>query len=119
MMQDAQDSHVKHALQVRQAMALGDCTEVCRLYSLAPCMGQALLDVCMPKVRLTGLKVMLKACAPSLPVSFIAERLGFVQIASHKAVAPETNSAALPGCSSAVFQGRFFPEVTPQGPSLG
>lgn len=101
---------VKTALQVRQAIALADCTEVCRLYASLQNMGQALLDTLMPKVRLTGLKVLLKSCGPTglMPLKFLAERLGFSSLSQTRSE-PETPS--LPGCSTSRFQGHHYPKV--------
>ena len=114
-MQDAKHPSVSNAMKVRQAITLGDCTQLCQLYSSIPSMGQAIVDLIMPKVRLTGLKVLLKAMGPSpgpLPVSFIAERLGFVSLdTSLSAKALQEGLPTLPGCSASIYQGRHSPQV--------
>ena len=117
MLQDALDVKVRFALQVREAIALCDSTRVSRLYSEAPDMGQALLDIVMPKVRLTGLKVLLKAYLPNLPVKSVAQRLGFTALDDRRQGAPRVApSAALPGCSVNTFKGRYAMQVS--NPSL-
>jgi len=113
--EDAQHPFVRHALQVRQALALGDSMQVCLLYSTAPHMGRALLDIILPKVRFTGLKTFAKAHLPHLPVSVVATRLGFVTKSS--ALAPAAIHPALPafplaGCTKATYRGNFFPQAS-------
>ena len=113
-LQDASHPFVHHALQVRRALALGDCMQVCLLYESAPNMGRALLDMVLPRVRLTGLKVLAKAYLPTLPVSTIASRLGFVPPPSPSSVAhPITlSTSALPGSTKATFAGKHHQGVS-------
>ena len=116
-MQDVLDAKVRYALQVREAIALSDCTRVAQLYSEAPDMSQALLDIIIPKVRLTGLKILLKAHVPHLPVKAVAQRLGFIASAGKRQKGPRlVSAAALPGCSADTFRGRYALHVSPAFP---
>lgn len=112
LIQDFQHPNIAHALKVRQAASLGDFVQVCQLYSSTEYMGQALLDGFMSKVRLTGLKVLLKSCTPSLPVKFVAERLGFVSPLPANGMVEKDSVSLLPGCSR-LYRGRHYEEVRP------
>ena len=113
--QDATHPSVRHALQVRQSLALGDSTLACRLYISAPNMGRALLDILLPKIRFAALRVFAKAYSPAIPTSFIARHLGFVAV--EQISLPQQSAqalyaqAALPGCSRETLSGQFPPQV--------
>ena len=91
--------------------------QVCLLYSSAPNMSRALLDMVLPRLRLIALKTLAKAYMPLLPVSVIASRLAFVK--SHNS--PDSSSSleldtasqkTLPGCTTVSFTGRHAPLVS-------
>lgn len=106
---------VTHALQVRSAVYCDDIPAVFRLYREAPGVARALLDKFLPEFRFRALNILVRAFRPTLPVTFIAELLGF-------SVGPENGTgstplrtqdqaAPLPGCSAAVFRGKYMPKV--------
>ena len=77
-------------------------------------MGRALLDIVLPRLRLTSAKILAKAYLPHLPVSVIATRLAFLKPLETPHCPPEHPSAdleTLPGSTTAAFLGRHAPEV--------
>lgn len=68
---------VVHARAVRRAVMTADYPAFFRLYSNAPHLGKALMDLILPKVRWVALNVLLKAFKTNLPVSFLTTLLGF------------------------------------------
>lgn len=106
---------VTHALQVRSAVYCDDIPAFFRLYRKAPGMGRALLDKYLPEFRFHSLNILVRAFRPTLSVAFVAELLGF-------SVGPEIGTCSaplrmqdqagpLPGCSAAVFHGKYMPKV--------
>ena len=120
--QDATHPSVRHALQVRQSLALGDSTLACRLYISAPNMGRALLDIFLPKIRFAALRVFAKAYSPAIPTGFIARHLSFVAVDQNslpqQSAQESCAQAALPGCSRETFCGQFPPKVRCSDPRL-
>lgn len=109
-LQDAAHPFVRHALQVRRALALGDCMQVCELYRSTPNMGRAIMDTVLPRVRLAAVKILAKAYLPHLPVPVIASRLAFVKSESGPKQTPEmpppsVSALSLPGSTKATFAG--------------
>ncbi|KAK3378709.1 SAC3/GANP/Nin1/mts3/eIF-3 p25 family-domain-containing protein [Lasiosphaeria ovina] len=68
---------IKHALDVRSALALGNYHRFFRLYNDTPNMGAYLLDKFVRRERLAALCNISKAYKPSVPLRFIAEELYF------------------------------------------
>ena len=97
---------VVHARAVRRAVMTADYSTFFRLYSTAPHLGKALMDLILPKVRWVALNVLLKAFKTNLPISFLAPLLGFVpNSSSYKTGVTEESSGALPGCTSGALPG--------------
>jgi hypothetical protein len=71
------DPCITHALKVRVAVADNDYHAFFRLQDACPNLGAYLMDTMIPQVRAIGLKCMLKAYLPTLPVQFILTELGF------------------------------------------
>ena len=117
LVQDAEHPFVRQALQVRRALALGDCMQVCRLYQSTPNMGRALLDAVLPRVRLTALKILAKAYLPHLPLPVLASRLAFLKSESSpeqtlEPSPPSVSSTSLPGSTKTTFAGAHSPQVS-------
>ena len=73
--EDRQDRFIAHALKVRAASAIGDYRAFFKLYREAPGHQQHVMDTCADRERLAGLRVILRAYQPTVPVSFVAEQL--------------------------------------------
>ena len=86
---------------------------MCKLYSNAPNMGRALLDVLFPKLRFGALRSLVQAFKPTLPVAFLARQLGFLAAEGHKQVpaSPSIAGLALPGCTQEVYPGKHAVQV--------
>ncbi|PRP88326.1 hypothetical protein PROFUN_03435 [Planoprotostelium fungivorum] len=67
---------VKHALQMREA-SNGNYHKFFRLLSATPNLGGCLLQKIVPDQRLKGLRAMMKAYRPEVPVSFVSQELGY------------------------------------------
>ncbi len=82
-----------------------------QLYANAPNLGQALIDLYVPRMRFLSLSNMARALGPSLPLSYLTATLGFKSPAkdAHVLLEPEAGGSGYvpPGCSSGVFKGRF------------
>ncbi|KAJ6106980.1 hypothetical protein N7512_010497 [Penicillium capsulatum] len=74
---DKQDPAVKHALNVRSALALGNYHRFFQLYLDTPNMGAYLMDMFVARERLTALAAICKAYKPDVNIRFITEELGF------------------------------------------
>ncbi|KAA8650092.1 hypothetical protein EYZ11_001325 [Aspergillus tanneri] len=74
---DKRDSAVKHALDVRSAIALGNYHRFFQLYLDTPNMGAYLMDMFVDRERLTALAAICKAYKPDVKIRFITEELGF------------------------------------------
>lgn len=88
--------------------------QVCLLYSSAPNMSRALLDMVLPRLQLTALKILAKAYLPNLPIPFIATRLAFLKpthTTDSHTLPLSAGPEALPGCTKASFPGRHAPQV--------
>ncbi|KAF2145266.1 uncharacterized protein K452DRAFT_295783 [Aplosporella prunicola CBS 121167] len=68
---------VKHALDVRSALALGNYHRFFRLYLDTPNMGAYLMDMFVGRERLLALANICKAYKPCVKVRFLTEELGF------------------------------------------
>ncbi|KAJ8765863.1 hypothetical protein K2173_020379 [Erythroxylum novogranatense] len=71
------DQAVKHALAVRAAVTSGNYIKFFRLYKTAPNLNTCLMDLCVEKIRYKAVSCMSRSYRPTLPVSYIAQVLGF------------------------------------------
>ncbi|KAL1962006.1 hypothetical protein VTN77DRAFT_697 [Rasamsonia byssochlamydoides] len=74
---DKSDPAVKHALEVRSALALGNYHRFFQLYLDTPNMGAYLMDMFVDRERLAALACICKAYKPDVKIRFITEELGF------------------------------------------
>ncbi|EPS30752.1 hypothetical protein PDE_05704 [Penicillium oxalicum 114-2] len=74
---DKKSSAVKHALDVRSALALGNYHRFFQLYLDTPNMGAYLMDMFVDRERLTALSSICRAYKPDVKLRFITEELGF------------------------------------------
>ncbi|KAK3672090.1 hypothetical protein LTR78_008060 [Recurvomyces mirabilis] len=74
---DKQKPGVKHALQVRSALASGNYHRFFRLYLSAPFMGGYLLDMIIQRERLAAMAAMCRAYKPDVSLNYLAEELAF------------------------------------------
>jgi hypothetical protein len=68
---------VKHALRVREALALGNYATFFRLHAHTPNMGGYILDMFSNCVRIDAASKILRAYRPTIPVPMLAKQLGF------------------------------------------
>ncbi|GMH13338.1 hypothetical protein Nepgr_015179 [Nepenthes gracilis] len=71
------DEAVKHALAVRAAVTSGNYVLFFRLYKTAPNLNTCLMDLYVEKMRFEAVKCISRAYRPTVPVSYIAQILGF------------------------------------------
>mmetsp|Transcript_5611 Transcript_5611/g.7956 ORF Transcript_5611/g.7956 Transcript_5611/m.7956 type:complete len:617 (-) Transcript_5611:282-2132(-) len=71
-----EDIAVSHALQVRQALSLGNYATFFSLYASVPNMGQYILDTFVDKVRIQAAAKILKAYKLTMPLSSLQRLLG-------------------------------------------
>ncbi|KAL3460516.1 SAC3/GANP/Nin1/mts3/eIF-3 p25 family-domain-containing protein [Aspergillus heterothallicus] len=74
---DKRNHAVKHALDVRSALALGNYHRFFQLYLDTPNMGAYLMDMFVDRERLSALAAICKAYKPDVKIRFITEELGF------------------------------------------
>nr|PNR60376.1 hypothetical protein PHYPA_003169 [Physcomitrium patens] len=72
------DEVVKHALEVRHAVAIGNYTTFFRLYRTAPVLSPCLMDSHAEKMRFEAVKFMTRSYRPTIPVASVARVLGFI-----------------------------------------
>ncbi|XP_010534452.1 PREDICTED: SAC3 family protein A [Tarenaya hassleriana] len=77
-----EDEAVKHALSVRAAVTLGNYVTFFRLYKTAPNMNSCLMDLYVEKMRFKAVNCMARAYRPTVPVSYLAQVLGFTENSS-------------------------------------
>ncbi|OKO99228.1 THP3 -like protein [Penicillium subrubescens] len=75
--EDKKTLAVKHALEVRSALALGNYHRFFQLYLDTPNMGAYLMDMFVDRERLTALATICRAHKPDVNIRFITEELGF------------------------------------------
>ncbi|OOQ88300.1 SAC3/GANP domain protein [Penicillium brasilianum] len=75
--EDKKTNAVKHALEVRSALALGNYHRFFQLYLDTPNMGAYLMDMFVDRERLTALASICRAYKPDVNIRFITEELGF------------------------------------------
>ncbi|KAK6929266.1 SAC3/GANP/THP3, conserved domain, partial [Dillenia turbinata] len=71
------DEAVKHALAVRAAVTSKNYVLFFRLYKTAPNLNACLMDLYVEKIRYEAIKCMSRSYRPTVPVSYIAQVLGF------------------------------------------
>ncbi|KAK9050258.1 hypothetical protein SSX86_030772, partial [Deinandra increscens subsp. villosa] len=71
------DMGVKHALAVRAAVTSGNYVLFFKLYKNAPNLNTCLMDLYVEKMRYAAVKCMSRSYRPTVPVSFVAQVLGF------------------------------------------
>ncbi|KAL8905526.1 MAG: hypothetical protein Q9207_002588 [Kuettlingeria erythrocarpa] len=74
---DKQDPAVKHALDSRSALALGNYHRFFQLYLNTPNMGAYLMDMFAGRERLAALSAICRAYRPDVKLRFATEELGF------------------------------------------
>ncbi|KAL8920422.1 MAG: hypothetical protein Q9172_004512 [Xanthocarpia lactea] len=74
---EKQHSAVKHALDARSALALGNYHRLFQLYLDTPNMGAYLMDMFVGRERLSALSAVCRAYKPDVPLRFVTEELGF------------------------------------------
>ncbi|KAK4188717.1 SAC3/GANP/Nin1/mts3/eIF-3 p25 family-domain-containing protein [Podospora australis] len=74
---EKKDPAIKHALDVRSALALGNYHRFFRLYNETPNMGAYLMDMFVGRERLAALCNLCRAYKPDIPLRFVAEELYF------------------------------------------
>ncbi|XP_054787830.1 SAC3 family protein A isoform X3 [Prosopis cineraria] len=72
-----EDEAVKHALAVRAAVTSGNYVAFFRLYKAAPNLNTCLMDLCVEKMRYKAVTCMCRSYRPTVPVSYVAQVLGF------------------------------------------
>ncbi|KAI0159174.1 SAC3/GANP/Nin1/mts3/eIF-3 p25 family-domain-containing protein [Pestalotiopsis sp. NC0098] len=74
---DKEKPAIKHALNVRSALALGNFHKFFQLYLDTPNMGAYLMDMFVKRERLAALAMMCRAYKPDLKLRFVTEELAF------------------------------------------
>ncbi|GAB0136902.1 hypothetical protein EsDP_00005187 [Epichloe bromicola] len=74
---EKEEKPIKHALQVRSALALGNYHRFFQLYLDTPNMGAYLMDMFVSRERLAALCNICKSYKPDLKLRFITEELAF------------------------------------------
>ncbi|KAF5496051.1 THP3-like protein [Colletotrichum fructicola] len=74
---EKEERPIKHAMQVRSALALGNYHKFFQLYLDTPNMGAYLMDMFVVRERLAALCNICKAYKPDVKLRFITEELGF------------------------------------------
>jgi len=74
---EKEEKAIKHALDVRSALALGNYHRFFRLYLDTPNMGAYLMDMFVVRERLAALSNICKAYKPDVKLRLVTEELGF------------------------------------------
>ncbi|KAI9719945.1 MAG: hypothetical protein M1828_005983 [Chrysothrix sp. TS-e1954] len=74
---DHKEPAVKHALQARSALALGNYHRFFRLYLTTPNMGAYLMDMFIGRERLAAMAQICRLYKPDVPLQFLTEELAF------------------------------------------
>jgi len=74
---EKEEHAIKHALNVRSSLALGNYHRFFRLYLDTPNMGAYLMDMFVVRQRLAALSNVCKAYKPEVKLRFITEELAF------------------------------------------
>ncbi|CAK9155090.1 unnamed protein product [Ilex paraguariensis] len=93
-----QDEAVKHALAVRAAVTSGNYVLFFRLYKTAPNLNTCLMDLYVEKMRYAAVRCMSRSCRPTVPVSYIAQVLGFPTVMPTVDASGEKDTDGLEEC---------------------
>lgn len=93
------DEAVKHALAVRAAVTSGNYVLFFRLYKTAPNLNTCLMDLYVEKMRYSAVKCMSRSYRPTVPVSYIAQLLGFTSSMPTTEMAGAKDSEGLEDCA--------------------
>ncbi|KAG8631998.1 hypothetical protein KVT40_001138 [Elsinoe batatas] len=74
---DKQNPAIKHALEVRSALARGNYHKFFKLYDDPPNMGGYLMDMFVDRERLAAMATICRAYKPDIKVSFLTSELAF------------------------------------------
>ncbi|RMZ92547.1 hypothetical protein DV736_g229, partial [Chaetothyriales sp. CBS 134916] len=74
---DKKEPAIKHALDVRSALALGNYHKFFKLYLAVPGMGAYLMDMFVERERLAALTAISKSYKADVKLRFVTEELGF------------------------------------------
>ncbi|TXG49644.1 hypothetical protein EZV62_025519 [Acer yangbiense] len=94
-----EDKAVKHALAVRAAVTSGNYVLFFRLYKTAPNLNTCLMDLYVEKMRFKAVTCMARSYRPTVPVSYIAQVLGFTSVTPTNEGYDEKDSDGLEECS--------------------
>ncbi|XVF23755.1 hypothetical protein REPUB_Repub13aG0066300 [Reevesia pubescens] len=92
------DKAVKHALAVRAAVTSGNYVMFFRLYKMAPNLNTCLMDLYVEKMRYKAVSCMSRSYRPQVPVSYIAQVLGFSSGMATNEVSDEKDLDGLEDC---------------------
>ncbi|XP_049404917.1 SAC3 family protein A isoform X2 [Solanum stenotomum] len=88
-----QNDAVKHALSVRAAVSTGNYVAYFRLYKTAPNLNTCLMDLYADKMRYAAVRCMSRSNRPTVPVTYIAQVLGFTSVVSTTEESEDTDGA--------------------------
>lgn len=128
--QDCAHPAVAHALKVRQALVFSRFTAFFQLYSTAPNLGRALMDMCFSRIRFAALETLVDAFKNTkVKILYVASVLGFLvrlqpgtrpstptQQMSHLGMRCNGGSGVesvlvMPGCARTLYLGKHAAEV--------
>ncbi|KAJ7976234.1 SAC3 family protein A [Quillaja saponaria] len=89
---------VKHALAVRAAVTSGNYVMFFRLYQTAPNLNTCLMDLYVEKMRYNAVNCMCRSYRPTVPVSYVAQVLGFSAIMAGNGGSDEKDTDAMEEC---------------------
>lgn len=92
------DEAVKHALAVRAAVTSGNYVLFFRLYKTAPNLNTCLMDLYVEKMRYAAVRSMSRSYRPTVPVSYIAQVLGFANGLPTAEISTEKDPDVLEEC---------------------
>ncbi|XWS56502.1 hypothetical protein CRYUN_Cryun09bG0090600 [Craigia yunnanensis] len=92
------DKAVQHALAVRAAVTSGNYVMFFRLYRTAPNLSNCLMDLYVEKMRYKAVSCMSWSYRPQVPVSYIAQVLGFSSSMPTNGGSDEKDSDGLEDC---------------------
>jgi hypothetical protein len=72
-----EDPAIRHALDVRESVSLGDYKRFFRLHETAPHLGRFLTERMVATMRMRSLRPIAKAFRPSVELDFVLRQLGF------------------------------------------
>ncbi|KAI4384451.1 hypothetical protein MLD38_002607 [Melastoma candidum] len=94
-----QNDAVRHALAVRRAVTSGNYVMFFRLYKTAPNMNSCIMDQYADKMRYRAVTCICKSHRPTVPVSYIAQVLGFTHTVAATDGNDEKESDGLEECA--------------------